>query len=203
MEAAGRAGSGGVTSITDALAPTPAASPPQHILNEGARRLLALGRADLAEALVAQALAANEVNADTHSVAAAVGDAQGDWARSLAHLRRAHVLMPNAPQVRLNLAMALLRQGEYRDGLALYEARIDKPTWTAFATAQSRAASGQLLLRPGDRVEGRRILVLAEQGMGDAIMAACFVPLLAQQGARVALACSPALRPFFARVAGI
>jgi ADP-heptose:LPS heptosyltransferase/Tfp pilus assembly protein PilF len=202
MEAAARPG-GGVTSITDALPSTPAASTPHHILNEGARRLLALGRADLAEALVAQALAANEDNADTHSVAAAVGDAQGDWARSLAHLRRAHVLMPNAPQVRLNLAMALLRQGEYREGLALYEARVDKPTWTAFATAQSRAASGQLLLRPGDRVEGRRILVLAEQGMGDAIMAARFVPLLAQQGARVALACSPALRPFFARVAGI
>jgi hypothetical protein len=45
--------------------------------------------------------------------------------------------------------------------------------------------------------------VLAEQGLGDAIMAARFVPLLAQQGARVALACSPTLRPFFVRVAGI
>jgi ADP-heptose:LPS heptosyltransferase/Tfp pilus assembly protein PilF len=185
------------------LPSTASASTPHHILNEGARRLLALGRPDLAAALVAQAFAESGDNADTHSVAAAVVDAQGDWAGALAHLRRAHAFMPNAPQVRLNLAMALLRQGDYREGLALYEARIDKPTWAAFATAQSRAASGQLLLRPGDRVEGRRVLVLAEQGLGDAIMAARFVPLLAQQGARVALACSPALRPFFARVAGI
>jgi hypothetical protein len=46
------------------LPSTPAASTPHHILNEGARRLLALGRADLAEALVAQALASNEDNAD-------------------------------------------------------------------------------------------------------------------------------------------
>jgi ADP-heptose:LPS heptosyltransferase/Tfp pilus assembly protein PilF len=192
--------SGNAPSATDPLAP---AGAPALILNEGARRLLALGRPDLAEALVARSLAENNGEADTYSAAAAVRDARGDWAGALAYLRRAHALTPNAPQVRLNLAMALLRLGQYREGLALYEARIDKPTWAAFATAQSRAASGQLLLRPGDRVEGRRVLVLAEQGLGDAIMAARFVPMLAQRGARVVLACSPALRPFFARVAGI
>jgi hypothetical protein len=174
-----------------------------RILNDGARRLVSLGRPDLAETFVGHSLAESDDNADTYSVAAAVRDAHGDWSGGLAYLRRAHALMPNAPQVRLNLAMALLRLGDYREGLALYEARIDKPTWTAFATAQSRAASGQLLLRPGDRVEGRRVLVLAEQGLGDAVMAARFVPLLAQQDARVALACSPTLRPFFARVDGI
>ena len=70
------------------------------------------------------------------------------------HLRRAYALTPNAPQVRLNLAMALLRQGDYREGLPLYEARIDKPPWAAFATAPSRAASGQLLLRPGATSSG-------------------------------------------------
>jgi ADP-heptose:LPS heptosyltransferase len=188
--------------VTD-IAPAVARAGVLHVLNEGARRLIALGRPDLAETVIAHALAENENNADTHSVAAAVLDAQGDWSGALAHLRRAHALMPNAPQVRLNLAMALLRQGDYSEGLPLYEARIDKPTWAAFATAQSRAVSGQLLLRPGDRVAGRRVLVLAEQGLGDAIMAARFVPLLARQGARVALACSPPLRPFFARVAGI
>src|SRR5262249_423347 len=98
--------------------------------------------------------------------------------------------------------LALLRFGDYREGLALYEARLDKPTWSAFATAQSRAASSQLLLRPGDPVDGRRVLVLAEQGLGDAIMAARYVPLLAQRGARIILACNPTLRSFFARVRG-
>jgi ADP-heptose:LPS heptosyltransferase len=58
-------------------------------------------------------------------------------------------------------------------------------------------------LRPGGKVHGRRILVVAEQGLGDAIMAASHIPILAQQGARVALACNPTLRPFFAHIPGI
>jgi hypothetical protein len=194
---------GDAPSVTDAASPAALAPGATPMLNEGARRLLALGRPDLADALAARALAEADGDADTHSVVAAVRDARGDWPGALAHLRRAHGLMPNAPQVRLNLAIALLRLGQYREGLTLYEARIDKPTWAAFATAQSRAASGQLLLRPGDRVDGRRVLVLAEQGLGDAIMAARFVPKLAQRGARVALACNPTLRPFFAQMAGI
>jgi ADP-heptose:LPS heptosyltransferase len=174
-----------------------------EILTQGARELLALGRPDLADALAARAIAEDEGSADAHSVVASIRDARGDWPAALAHLRRAHALLPNAPQVRLNLGLALLRAGAYREGLALYEARLDKPTWSGFATAQSRAASGQLLLRPGDRVDGRRILVLAEQGLGDAIMAARYLPMLAQQGARIVLACNPTLRPFFARMPGI
>jgi tetratricopeptide (TPR) repeat protein len=151
--------------------PQPAAAA-QQILTHAARALLALGRPDLADVLAGQALMENARSADVHSVVASVLDARGDRRAALAHLRRAHALLPNAPQMRLNLALALLRFGDYREGLALYEARLDKPTWSAFATAQSRAASGQLLLRPGEPVEGRRVLVLAEQGLGDAVMPA-------------------------------
>jgi ADP-heptose:LPS heptosyltransferase len=175
----------------------------QQVLTQGARQLLKLGRLDLADELAARAMAENDSCADTHSVVASIQDARGDWPGALAHLRRAHALMPNAPQVRLNLALALLRLGDYREGFDLYEARIDKPSWAGFATAQSRAVCGQLLLRPGDRVEGRRIVVLAEQGLGDAIMAARYISILVRHGARVTLACNPTLRPFFARIPGI
>jgi hypothetical protein len=50
------------------------------------------------------------------------------------------------------------------------EARIDKPDWTAPAIAPSRVAERRRLLRPGDPVEGRHILVVTEQGLGDCIM---------------------------------
>jgi len=52
-------------------------------------------------------------------------------------------------------------------------------------------------------VEGRRILVITEQGLGDCMMFARYLPLLARRGAQITVACSPPLRPVFERVAGI
>jgi tetratricopeptide (TPR) repeat protein len=100
-------------------------------------------------------------SAEAHSELANILDHRGDWQAALDQLRLAHAATPQVPQARLNLALALLRIGDYRGGLPLYEARIDKPAWSGFATIDSRAAARQLLLRPGDPVEGRRIVVLA------------------------------------------
>jgi glycosyltransferase involved in cell wall biosynthesis len=156
-----------------------------------------------AAAPIAMPAVENQSEADKQGELANFHDSRGEWQISLSHLRLAHAAAPQDPQVRLNLAIALLRMGEYREGLALYEARIDKPTWSGFATAQSRAVTRRLLLRPGDPVEGRRLVVLAEQGLGDCIMIARYLPMLAERGARIAVACSPTLRPFFARIPGI
>jgi ADP-heptose:LPS heptosyltransferase len=168
-----------------------------------ARYLLSLGSLDQALSIAEEVLAENERSADAHSLIGSILDRRGEWQASLAHLRRANELMPQGPQVRLNLAMALLRLGDYREGLPLYEARLDKPTWSGFATPESRAALRHRLLRSREPVEGRRILLLAEQGLGDGIMCARYIPLLARRGARITVASSPTLRPFFARIPGI
>jgi tetratricopeptide (TPR) repeat protein len=81
-----------------ATAPEVQADPPaQQILTQAARGLPALGQPDLADALAARALAENETSADAHSVVASILDARGERQAALAHLRRAHVLLPNAP----------------------------------------------------------------------------------------------------------
>ena len=168
-----------------------------------ARQLFEAGEVTSAQGVAEEVLAEDDACADGHSLIASILDRRGQWISSLAHLRRAHALMPLAAQVRLNLAMALLRQGNYAEGLLLYEARLDKPTWSGFATTESRAASRDRLLRCGDPVAGRHVVLLAEQGLGDGIMCARYIAMLAERGARIALACNPTLRPFFARINGI
>jgi hypothetical protein len=180
-----------------------AASLPAEILARAAVKLIELDRLDLAQTIAELALTEDSGCANAHSVLAVVCEAFARWEQGHEHGRRAVGLMPDAPQLRYNLALSTLRLDDYLAGFALMEARIDKPDWTPLAIAPSRAAECRRLLQPGDPVEGRQILVVTEQGLGDCIMFARYLPLLAERGARIAVACSPPLRPVVERIAGV
>lgn len=178
-------------------------SVPAEILAGAAAKLLELGRLGLARTVAELALSEDSNCANAHSVLAVVYEARAQWRQGLEHGRHAVELLPDAPQLRYNLGLSTLRLGDYPAGFSLMEARIDKPEWTALAIAPSRAAERHRLLQPGDPVEGRHILVVTEQGLGDCIMFARYLPLLAKRGARISAACSPPLRPVFEHVAGV
>lgn len=96
----------------------------------------------------------------------------------------------NAPVVAA-LGLVLLAQGRYRDGFALYEARkaFDKDPIN-----QSGLPEWQ-----GEDLAGRSLLVWREQGLGDEIQMARYLPLI-QGAGEVILASSPPLERLFSQL---
>ena len=111
----------------------------------------------------------------------------------IALLRRAVSAAPDHAEARVNLGHLLLHSGALREGWVMLEAR------RAIAEALHPPAGVRAWQGPGDSC--RRLLVCAEQGLGDELMfLACLERLrAAQPGTTLVLECDPRLAPLFSR----
>ncbi|MBM3568950.1 MAG: tetratricopeptide repeat protein [Alphaproteobacteria bacterium] len=96
-----------------------------------------------------------------------------------------------------NLALALLLKGDYAGGFAKYESRR---TAQAARPGLPPIAAREWL---GEDLAGRRILLVAEQGLGDVVQMLRYVPILAARGALVTVEVQPVLASLAATVAGV
>lgn len=117
--------------------------------------------------------------------------AQGRTGDAIRTLRSAVALRPEMAEAHYNLALALLQSGEYEEG------------WMEFAwrhaTAEGKAVapSPGLPSWDGSFRENMTLLVQEEQGYGDTLHTARYLPLLAARGVRVILECRKELHPLF------
>lgn len=104
---------------------------------------------------------------------------------------------PEEPQRRVELAVALLLSGDFAAGWAAYEARtevVDCDSWVY----------GRRLPMPrwqGEAIAGKRLLLVAEQGAGDLIQFARFLPAVQALGAELSIETPAATRELLAGMA--
>ena len=130
-----------------------------------------------ARRLFADAQKIGPLSPTTHSGYAQTLISEGHLDEAERHLRRALELDVDQLDAHLGLARLLLLKGELETGWVEYEWRRRKP-------------ESQLPKLPGQEWDGsplkdKTILVYSEQGLGDVIQFARYIPLLAQVGAKV------------------
>lgn len=111
--------------------------------------------------------------------------------------RAALTFDPDAGDIHWNLALALIAGGEFAEGWEEYEWRWRNPHFTS---PQRVFASP---LWDGGALDGQTLLLHAEQGFGDTILAARYAPLAAAQGARVVVECPKTLVRLFGTLTGV
>ena len=101
----------------------------------------------------------------------------GQYDAAIEYLNGRIKIYPDDPEFQMQLAFAKLGAGEYAQGFDAYRAR-----WRA----------GELTPRTlpfpewqGEPLDGKTILVMPEQGFGDAVLFARFIPILKKMGATV------------------
>ncbi len=152
------------------------------------------------------------------------------YAEAEAAFRHVLALQPEFPEAELNLYFALQEQGHFIEAISGFSRLTDHPllsTHASFNLACLQLLTGDFVhgwegyelrftsLQPvarrhrdkpdwnGTMAPGTRLLVNTEQGYGDALQMARYLPVLAGYGLKVYLETSPALAPLLARLPGL
>ena len=119
----------------------------------------------------------------------------GRFHQAIEALQTALSFDPNHAAIASNIGIMLLTVGDFERGWPVYEARrrvipvsldndTSKPRWD------------------GPDLTGKTIVIQSEQGFGDSIQFARYIPMVAARGGRVILQCPPGLKRVFSTVAG-
>jgi tetratricopeptide (TPR) repeat protein len=102
---------------------------------------------------------------------------------------------PDYAEAQWNKALLLLLNGSFADGWSGYESRRRMAGWAARSFDGTEWSGGKL--------SGKRLLLYAEQGLGDTIQFARYASLAAARGARVILEVQAPLQSLFTGLRGV
>lgn len=113
----------------------------------------------------------------------------GKFNDALQRYQQAYPLAPQNPELNFSIGLLLLLLGDYQQGWRHYEYRWQLPQ-RGFMPIPTRKPRWE-----GQPLQGRKILVLNEQGFGDTIQFVRYLPYLTD--GEIILRCQPALIPLF------
>lgn len=153
------------------------------------------GEADLALSLYRDLIAKDPNHADAHNNTGSLLLSQAQPAAALAAFEAALRAQPDHLDAAWNRALAQLSMGNFAEGWKNYEVRLRRPNRPVH--------HDEIRQWRGEDIEGKTILVWAEQGLGDSLQFLRYLPLVKQAGARVVFECQARLKPLLADMPGI
>jgi len=155
-----------------------------------------LDRHEDAVASFDRALALQPAHVDAHYNRGIVLHGLNRHAEAVASYQRALALQPNHADAHWNEALSRLALGDFAEGWKKFEWRW----WTS--DCRTPGLKFPQPLWRGEPIDGRSILLYAEQGLGDTIQFVRYVPMVAERGAKVVLAVHSELKELLSSVAG-
>jgi tetratricopeptide (TPR) repeat protein len=172
---------------------------PDHvgILNNCGGSLEALERFDQAIECYDRALALDPRLTELHINKGNALAALGEFTPALASYADAAIIEPGRAEIDWCASLIRLRSGRFAEGWRGYETRWRKASW-----ADQRRDFPQPLWRGDAPIEGKTVLLHAEQGLGDTLQFVRYAPLVARRGASVILEVQPPLKTLLATIEG-
>jgi Flp pilus assembly protein TadD len=130
-----------------------------------------------------------------HNIANLLQDA-GKLDEALEYFRRAVELKPGDPEIHTHRALCMLMKGDFARGWDQYEWRMQMKSQLAKHSLKSP-------LWDGRSFEGQTLLVYHEQGFGDVVQTARYLPMVKARGGKVAVACAPPIGKLMETVEGV
>ncbi len=152
---------------------------------------------DTAERLCRNAIALDPGLPEAHASLGYILTARGALPDAIEACEAAIRLAPAFTQAHWNLAIAALLAGDLKRGFTKFEWRKwHEPYRQDFPPLPGPVWDGAM-------AQGKSILVRSEQGLGDTIQFARFLPLIHQAGGHPVLVCAPSLHPVLGMLPGV